>query len=433
MPASTPQHAPALSTSRKLLLLTGLYFSQGLPYGFFTQALPAWLRQQGVSLEHIGLTSLLAVPWAAKVLWSPLVDRWSGSPLGPRRGWILPLQLAAVALMAALALVEARSHLGLLMAMVLMTNLFSATQDVATDALAVDLLHARERGLGNGVQVAGYRAGMIVGGGALLMAFGALGWAGTFAAMAALLVIATLPVLALREAPRRVQPLEKPGPSLAILMGDRRAWPWFGVLLLFKAGEGAETAMLRPLLVDRGLDLAAIGWLMGTLGFAAGLLGALLGGWLADRLTHRTALAGCGLAQSLGLASWVLAAQPQVPVASLGAFVALEHLTSGMATAALFTAMMDRTDRQSAASHYTLQASLVVVGSGLAAALSGWSARHLGYAGHFGLCALLGLAGVATALRVLGSGVAHRAGEAAAEGGGDKPAATAETDLGLGG
>lgn len=392
--------APPLSTARKLVLLSGLYFSQGLPYGFFTQALPAWLRQQGVSLEHIGLTSLLALPWAAKVLWSPLVDRWSGSPLGPRRGWIVPLQLAALALMAALALTDARGHLDLLMAMVLLTNLLSATQDVATDALAVDVLQAGERGLGNGVQVAGYRAGMIVGGGGLLMAFGALGWGGTFAVMAALLALASVPILSLREPPRIASPALAPGPSLAALLGDRRAWPWYGVLLLFKAGEGAETAMLRPLLIDRGLGLAEIGWWMGTLGFAAGLLGALLGGWLADRLSHRTALAVCGLAQAVGLASWVVAALPQVPVASLGAFVAVEHLTSGMATAALFTAMMDRTHRQRAASHYTLQASLVVVGAGLAAALSGWSAGRLGYAGHFAGCAVLGLAGVAAALRV---------------------------------
>jgi predicted MFS family arabinose efflux permease len=284
--------------------------------------------------------------------------------------------------------------------MVLATNFLAATQDIATDALAVELLQPRERGLGNGVQVAGYRAGMIVGGGALLMAFGTLGWVGTFAAMAALLGLATLPVLALREAPHLANPLPKSAPTLRILLTDRRAWPWFAVLLLFKAGEGAETAMLRPLLVDRGLDLAAIGWLMGTVGFAAGLLGALLGGWVADRVAHRTALGLCGFAQALGLASWVVAAQSQWPAASLGAFVALEHLTSGMATAALFTAMMDRTHRQSAASHYTLQASLVVIGSGLAAALSGWSARQLGYAGHFGLCALLGLAGMMAALLV---------------------------------
>ena len=66
-----------MSTPAKLGLLGCLYFSQGLPFGFFTQALPVLLRKQGFSLGQIGLSSLLVVPWALKFLWAPAVDRWS--------------------------------------------------------------------------------------------------------------------------------------------------------------------------------------------------------------------------------------------------------------------------------------------------------------------------------------------------------------------
>jgi MFS transporter, PAT family, beta-lactamase induction signal transducer AmpG len=45
----------------KFVLLGGLYLSQGLPYGFFTQALPVMMRESGKSLEKIGLVSLLAL------------------------------------------------------------------------------------------------------------------------------------------------------------------------------------------------------------------------------------------------------------------------------------------------------------------------------------------------------------------------------------
>ena len=48
------------------------------------------------------------------------------------------------------------------MAALFLTNLFAATQDIATDGLAVELLDEGERGYGNGVQVAGYRVGMIL-------------------------------------------------------------------------------------------------------------------------------------------------------------------------------------------------------------------------------------------------------------------------------
>ena len=58
-------HATArtASTFARMGLLGSLYFSQGLPFGFFVQALPVLLRKQGVSLGAVGLTSLLAVPW----------------------------------------------------------------------------------------------------------------------------------------------------------------------------------------------------------------------------------------------------------------------------------------------------------------------------------------------------------------------------------
>src|SRR5690606_41562319 len=73
-------------------------------------------------------------------------------------------------------------------------NLVSATQDVATDGLAVQLLGPRERGLGNGIQVGAYRIGMIVGGGALLWLFALAGRRGPFVVLAGLGGLAAPPV-----------------------------------------------------------------------------------------------------------------------------------------------------------------------------------------------------------------------------------------------
>jgi hypothetical protein len=40
-------------TREKLALLTSLYLSQGLPFGFFSQAVPILMRQEGRSLPDI--------------------------------------------------------------------------------------------------------------------------------------------------------------------------------------------------------------------------------------------------------------------------------------------------------------------------------------------------------------------------------------------
>src|SRR5688500_16245933 len=147
----------------KLVLLSLLYFAEGLPFGFQSIALPVYLRESGRSLVAIGLLSALSLPWMLKPLWAPLVDGYGAT----RRAWILPL-LAGVAVSCATAgLVDPHTSAGLaaLLVLVLSMNLFAATLDIAVDGLAVDLLDRRELGGGNAAQVVGYKIGMLTGGG----------------------------------------------------------------------------------------------------------------------------------------------------------------------------------------------------------------------------------------------------------------------------
>ena len=186
-----------MQASRVLILLCALYLAQGLPYGFFTQALPVLMHDAGYSLVKISATSLLFLPWALKFLWAPYVDRY-----GSRKRWLVPLQLAAAAGAALLASVDFSHALHYVLVALVIFNLLAATQDIATDGLAVNLLGVQYRGLGNGIQVGGYRLGMIVGGGLLLWVYARAGWRPMFATMAALLALTLLPVLWLREPPR---------------------------------------------------------------------------------------------------------------------------------------------------------------------------------------------------------------------------------------
>jgi MFS transporter, PAT family, beta-lactamase induction signal transducer AmpG len=384
----------ALTPFRKLGLLTSLYLSQGLPYGFFTQALPVLLRERGLSLPAIGLTHLLALPWALKFLWAPFMDRYGSARLGRRRGYILPLQLVSAAVLGGLALLEdGAADMRVLLGAVLLVNLLASTQDVATDGLAVELLAPAERGWGNGIQVAGYRVGMILGGGWMLLVFARLGWRPTLASLGVLLLAATVPVALWREPPSPVAPdatAPSPGPWLREAFGHWRHQPgvgaWFTLLVLFKAGESLATGMVRTFLVDVGLGLEQVGWMLGVVGFTTGLLGALVGGALVHRLGPRRALLLFGTLQAAAVGLYALAARGASP-AGLTAVCAVEHFTSGMATATLFTVMMDACRPEHAASDYTVQACLVVLATGAAAAVSGWSAQALGYAGHFTLAA----------------------------------------------
>ena len=385
-----------MKTRDKVVLLSALYLSQGLPFGFFTQALPVLLRELGRSLPEIGLANLLALPWALKFLWAPAVDRWWSPRLGRRRSWILPLQLVTVATTAAMALLDPDAHLPLVLVGFVVANLLAATQDIATDGLAVSLLSPAERGLGNGVQVAGYRVGMILGGGVLLILFDHLGWSGVFGTMSLILLLATVPIGLHREAPA-MRPTPGPTGGLGVRALLRRPGMvgWLGALLAYKFGEALAGGMLRPMLVDLGLEVGTIGWMLGTAGFVAGLLGALAGGWSAGRLGRRGTVLGGGLLQAGTVALYTLPALGVwTSLPALSALVVVEHFVGGVCTAALFTAMMDRCDPDSGGTDYTVQACAVVVSTGTAAALSGLVAESLGYAAHFGLGGVLSLLGL---------------------------------------
>jgi MFS transporter, PAT family, beta-lactamase induction signal transducer AmpG len=357
--------------------------------------LPVLLLRQGRSLPEVGLASLLALPWALKFLVAPFVDRVHAPRFGRRRAVLLPVQAASVAVLLALSTLELDGGLRWLLAGVLLVNALSALQDVAADGLAVEILDLRDRGLGNGLQVAAYRVGMILGGGVLLVLAPRLEWSGTFAAMAALLLLSTLPALLHREA-------EQPHVHDRVhWLGELAGWlrrpgapGWLGVLLLYKFGEHTAQSMARPMLIQRGYGEADIGWIFGGVGFTTGLLGALLGGALVLRFPPRKGLVIFGSTQAVAVLGYALAARfPAPPIAT--AAVGLELFTSGMATASLFTHMMSACRPGRAATDYTLQASAVVIATAAAGSISGFSAQALGYTWHFVAASAVALVAVA--------------------------------------
>ena len=440
----------------RFALLASLYFSQGLPYGFFTQALPVWMRQQGLSPSMIGASSLLALPWALKFLWAPLVDRHSHSPFGRRRGWILPLQAATVLCLFFLAMLgsfisggtgvvdDTTNRLLWMMAVAMfVTNLFAATQDIATDGLAVDILRAPERGVGNGIQVAAYRVGMIFGGGAVLAGFAIFGWTVAMVAMAALVAVMSVPILLYRDRvvpvpTRRVDLSSSSSPSAAssagapagasrptrlddvdeapvtmaaalsfLRRGGGTMAVWCVGLAAFKLGDAIGSPMARVMLVDLGYSVTDIAAILGTGGSVAGMVGAMLGG-LAARHHRLRALVVTGLIHAALMAAYALPAASTLPVSVCTAILILEHLTGGMATVALFTAMMDAADPRTGATDYTVQASVVVLASGVGSALSGVSADAMGYPAHFLMSGAVCVAGALVMIPLYRRGIAPR-------------------------
>ncbi|MDB5969537.1 MAG: transporter [Hydrocarboniphaga sp.] len=387
MKSSTAPPAAAYT----LTLLTGLYVAQGIPYGFFTQALPVLLRDAGMSLTAISLTSLLFLPWTLKFLWGPAVDR-----IGAPRTWLLPLQLATAAGAALLTLVDLQHGFSLLFAAFFMFNVFASIQDVVTDSLAVRLLDERQRGLANGIQVGAYRIGMVLGGGLLLYVYASFGWRPMFLAMSALLLLCSLPALWLRV-PATTPAARVNAKTLVSGWWLRLRQPGvIGFVLLiagYKFGDTMAASLIGPFMRDWGLSKQSIALIKGTLGSSAGLAGAAAGGWAAWRFGRRFALLVFGLTQTISLAPYALAALHVGGIAMIWTACLAEHLFGGMATVALFTLMMDASEREHAGTDYSLYACAIVVTQGLAAFAGGIVGDAAGYAPTFALATLLSALG----------------------------------------
>lgn len=383
---------------RLFAMLSALYFAQGLPSGLIAKALPVLLREQGVSLSVIGFTSVLALPWALKFAWAPFVDRY-----GSRKRWLLVLNCVTMGLM---LLVASRDFtawvdaLPLLLAVLFVMNLVSATQDIATDGYAVSTLKPEWRGLGNSIQVVGYKLGMVVGSGALLWLTARHGWQTSYASLACLMLLVIVPVLFMDDPPagsrqaathtqwHGVRGYVRLFREFVVRPG--LGW-WLLTVALYKFGDSLGSRMTGPLLTDSGYSLADIGVITGSAGATAGVIGAFVGGATLLRLGHAQALLGFGVLQALGLAGYLLVVGGLHDLYALAAIVYFEQFADGLSTVALFTIMMDRCRPHSPGTDYSLQASLQVLVTGIAALCGGLFTEHFGYAAVFATAAFLTL------------------------------------------
>lgn len=334
---------PALSEHRalRLLVLTALYLAQGLPWGFISVGYVVMLTDLGLDNTAVGAALGLAyLPWSFKIVAGPVLDRFSHSPWGRRRPFIVVAQaLMALSLLGLLA-VDPTVDLWWVGAILFFHNSAAALQDVAVDALAVDLLPDDERGRANSFMWAGKSVGVAIGGGGGTVLAGALGWPALFVSLAAAIVVIMLLPLLIRE-----HPSDQPPPVSArlelrtVLTSFSFAAPWFGLLvaLITPAGYALVGAVTtRMLRADLQLSDELIGTLTGVVDPIAAVAGALLGGVLADRFGARWVMGVGMFGIAACLATWGLAGEVRGETAFLfGWFILLNGLIAAYNAASL--------------------------------------------------------------------------------------------------
>lgn len=337
--------------SRRRLLFAALYFSEGAPIGFLWWYLPTKLRASGVPIEQVtALTAALVIPWTLKFLWAPAIDTWRGKRWSFRE-WGLTAQAGMIAFLVPLFWLGGPEAIQTVTVLLLLHAVAAATQDVAIDALAIEASNAGERGTLNGWMQAGMLLGRSLFGGVALILDAALGFHAVLAALLVAIAVSGIALLGAHELPAAPARERRFWRTLRSAAGDRSTWLGLGFALLGGAGFEAVGAVAGPFLIDRGVSQAGVGTFLAFPSVGAMLLGALLGGRLADRSgALRASLLGvAGLA--VLIAATAAATGGSAPL--LFTLLGTVYLGIGVLTAASYALFMDLTRPELGATQFS--------------------------------------------------------------------------------
>lgn len=429
----------AIYTRPRVVAMSFLGFSAGLPFLLVFSTLTYWLSDAQVDKSTIGFFTLIGVTYSIKLFWAPVIDRLPlavlSRLLGQRRAWILLAQLMIAAGLVGMALTDPAAQLTQIALFALLVAFGSATQDISVDAWRIEAVESELQGAMAASYVLGYRLALLVAGAGALYLAEFYTWPVAYLTMAALMGIGVLTTLLIREPAHvrdaRTRALEQ-RLEQAIGIGNRgsrwqRLAAWFSdavvspfveffqrngrlaflILLLvgaYKLSDITMGAMAGPFYRDLGFSKTEIANITKLFGFLMTIAGASLGGVLVARLgILRPLLAGAILVASTNLLFvWLSVSTPDLW--SLTLVISADNLSGGFASSAFIAWLSSLVNRTYTATQYALFSSLMTLPAKLVGSFSGVVVDHAGYASFFLYAGLLGIPAIMLVMVVIRTG-----------------------------
>ncbi|HEY4715724.1 MAG TPA: MFS transporter [bacterium] len=385
--------------NRRIAVIAFLGFSSGLPLALTSGTLQAWMATSGVDIRTIGIFSLVGLPYTLKFLWSPLMDRFVPPWLGRRRGWIILTQFLLIFGIAGMASVSPENAPLLMAGLALIVAFSSASQDTVVDAYRTDVLLEKERGIGAGIFVTGYRIGMLVSGALALIFSDHIGWRNTYLIMAGAMTIGVASALSGTEPDGKINPPKTLQEAIWAPLKDyfsrRGAFMLLLLITLYKLGD-AYAGSLTTVFLIRGVGFSPseVGIINKGLGLASLIAGAILGGTLMVKVGLFNSLLFFGFLQCVSNLSFMLLAWMGKSYGMLIFTVAFENLCGGMGTSAFVALLMTICNRSYSATQYALLSSIAAIGRIIIAPTSGFLVESFGWAIFFFITTIAALPGL---------------------------------------
>ncbi|MBN2661223.1 MAG: MFS transporter [Tannerellaceae bacterium] len=371
-------------TTNKLVTFLCLYIAQSIPMSFFSTVIPVMMRQENFSLSAIGLLQLIKLPWIIKFFWSPLVDR-NCMTVSHYKRWIFSSELIYAVLIFSVAFLDFKENFSTILILVIISFVASATQDIATDALAVLSFSRKDKSLVNSMQSMGSFAGAMIGGGVLLLLFKQIGWNSLLPCLAIFVIVALVPLffnkdIAIKE---KSQAQKAKKTDFYYFFTQKGIWKQIIFLFLYYSGLIGTLAMLKPYMVDLGYNIKEIGVMSGLAGTFIAFLSSFGGGFIIRRIgRYRARIL---FAVAILLATFYFLGLSYVTPTTLLLYIGIFLLwgSYGMATIIVYTTAMDCVREGREGTDFTIQTVITHLSSMCIAIASGKIADLTGYHGLF--------------------------------------------------
>lgn len=386
--------------NKRLFIVFILGFSSGLPMALISSTLQAWYASSGMSIFITGTLSLISLPYAYRIFWGPILDRYSLFSMGKRRSWMLTMQCFLLLGFNVMAWFTPEQHPTFLAVLALILACFSATQDVAIDAHRTEYLPTTEHALGASLAVFGYRLALLLSGGFALVMAQKLGWAFTYRFMGLLMIAGMIAVFFSEEPSVPIKEETNFAQLFIAPFKDLLSRPGITYLLCFvfcyKLGEAFTTTtsgIVMPFLIQGlGFSLETIGYVNKILGVASILLGGITAGLLLIRYPLYRSLLFFGLLQALTNVLFVVLAMVGKNVILLSVAVFFDNFAAGMGSTALVALFMRLVNKQFTGTQFSILVALSTIPRIISGPVAASIQMAIGWVGLYQLSILFALA-----------------------------------------
>lgn len=403
----------------KVVSLFFLGFSSGLPLLLVFSTLSFWLREAGIDKASIGMLSWVALAYAIKFLWSPLIDQFKlpllNKLFGRRRSWMLTSQIAIMLSLFAMGLANPSESLFIFALLAVVVAFSSATQDIVIDAYRIDAAPTDLQAAMAATYLAGYRIAMIVSGaGSLVIAawlspsieeYSNQAWQQTYQIMAFLLLPGLLTTLLVKE-PEAVTSSENNKAKTFIQHFTHAFWqpvsdffirygkiaiPLICLISLYRLSDVVMGVMANPFYIDTGFNKTEIASIAKVYGVIMTLVGAAIGGIILKQKGTLFGLFVGGLLAALTNVFFVSLSMVGPNLTLLTAVISIDNLSAGIATAAFIAFLSGLTNKEFSATQYAIFSSTMLLLPKFVAGFSGFAVEAYDYTAFFIGTAVLGL------------------------------------------